>query len=97
MTRIFAALIAATLIASAPALGGERTVKLSVENMTCATCPYIVRQSLAGVPGVRQVDVSFELKTATVTFDDETADIAALRAATTGNGFPSQLVETPGG
>lgn len=66
---------------------------LAVENMTCPTCPYIVRQSLSSVPGVKRVDVSFERKTATVTFDEAETGIAALTAATARSGFASQPLE----
>jgi len=90
-------LIVVTIMTAAPASAGERTVTLTVENMTCASCPYIVRQTLAAVPGVDQVDVSFEARTVTVTFDDARTDVAALTAATAANGYPSRLVETPGG
>jgi cation transport ATPase len=38
--------------------------------MYCASCPYIVKQSLTAVPGVKDVSVSFRNKTAIVTFDD---------------------------
>jgi len=97
MTRIVAAGMAALFFTIAPAFAGERTVMLAVENMTCATCPYIVKQTLAAVPGVIKVDVSFEDRTATVTFDDVETDVPALTAATAGNGYPSRLAENSGG
>jgi mercuric transport protein len=53
------------------ASAAERTVTLAVENMYCDACPYIVKQSLAKVPGVDNVIVSFEQKTATGTYDDQ--------------------------
>lgn len=89
MTRIFAAGMAA--------LAGERTVTLAVENMTCATCPYIVKQTLAAVSGVIDVEVSFEDRIAAVTFDDGQTNVAALTAATAANGYPSRLAENSGG
>lgn len=81
-------LIAFTVFA-APSFAGERTVTLAVENMYCAACPYIVRESLASVAGVVDVAVSYEEKTAVVTFDDAKADIDALVKATTDAGYPS--------
>jgi mercuric ion binding protein len=78
------------MVASA-AQAAERTVTLSVEGMTCASCPYIVRQSLASVDGVLAVDVSFDDKTAVVTFDDSKAGAADLTQATAEMGFPSQV------
>ena len=86
------AVVAATLLSAAAALAVERTVTLAVEGMTCASCPYIVKQVLAGVSGVRAVDVSFEEKKAVVTFDDGKTNAAALTAATSNVGFPSRLM-----
>jgi mercuric ion binding protein len=93
MTRSLAALA----FALAALLGGiasaeERTVTLAVENMYCAACPYIVKQSLARVPGVASVEVSFEKKTAIVIYDDRKATVAALTGATTEAGYPSKAV-----
>ena len=80
------------LLASGTALAAERTVTLAVDNMYCDACPYIVQQSLARVDGVSQAAVSFEKKTATVTFDDAKTTLAALTAATTKAGYPSRAI-----
>jgi periplasmic mercuric ion binding protein len=77
------------LLLSTAAFAAEKTVTLSVENMTCAACPHIVKGSLAAVPGVRDVVISFEDKTATVTYDDAKAAIPTLIRATTDAGYPS--------
>lgn len=82
--------LAALLLAAGPVFAGEKTVMLAVENMTCATCPYIVKQSLAGVPGVISAEVSFESRTAAVTYDDTQTDLAVITAATVGVGYPSR-------
>ena len=66
------------LVASSVAFAGERTVTLAVKNMYCADCPFIVKKSLEGVPGVTKAVVSFKDKTAIVTFDDAKADVGAL-------------------
>src|SRR5699024_10661666 len=76
---------------AAPAFAGQRTVTLEVDNMTCVSCPYIVEQSLERVPGVTAVQVSFEDKTATVTFDDTQASVTELTQATRNVGYPSRL------
>ena len=85
--------LAATLFAAGSALAGEQTVTLAVKNMTCASCPYIVKQSLAAVPGVSDVKVSLKDKIAIVTFEDSTTTVAALTAATANSGFPSEVLE----
>jgi mercuric ion binding protein len=85
--------LAAGLLTAFPAMAGEKTVTLAVENMTCVTCPYIVKQALAKVQGMIRVEVSFENKTAAVTFDDTQADLADITAATADVGFPSHPSE----
>lgn len=95
MKRILAiTALAMAILAAGDARAVERTVTLKVDNMFCASCPYIVKKVLAGVPGVRDVKVSFKNKTALVTFDDGKASVAALTAATTNVGFPSMLLAT---
>ncbi len=91
MKRILAvlALVAAPF---AGAIAAERTVTLAIDNMYCEACPYIVKQSLAKVTGVETVAVSFEQKTATVTYDDEKTTLDALTSATTQAGYPSKAI-----
>jgi periplasmic mercuric ion binding protein len=83
-----AAFVIAFLTAST-AFAAERTVTLAIQNMYCADCPFIVKKSLEGVPGVARVAVSFKDKTAIVTYDDARTDVKALSAATTNAGYPS--------
>lgn len=97
MTRLLAACLAVLFVTIGQALAGERTVTLAVENMTCVTCPYIVKQTLAAVPGVVKVEVSYVHRTAIVSFDDAQTDVADLTAATAGSGYPSSLAENSGG
>ena len=73
-----------------PAVAEEQTVTLDVA-MWCASCPFIVQRSLERVPGVADVTVSYEEQTATVTFDDDQTNLAALTTATAEVGFPATL------
>ncbi len=82
---------AATVLTAGMGLAAEKTVTLVVENMFCASCPYIVKKTLASVPGVTKVDVSFERKTAMVTFDEAKTNVEALTDATFDAGYPSEL------
>ena len=86
------ALLGMSLLASAAALAGEKTVMLSVPGMDCASCPITVKGSLAAVPGVADVVVSLAQKTAVVTFDDAKTAVPALITATTNAGYPSTPV-----
>ena len=81
------------LIGSSVALTAEKTVTLTVQNMVCAACPHTVKSSLQSVPGVKAVSVSYEDKTAVVTFDDAKANVEALRTATTNAGYRSRVVD----
>lgn len=79
-----------SLAAAQVAVAAQRTVVFAVDNMTCASCPYTVKNSMAAVPGVLQVEVSFEAKTATVTFDDAVATPDAIAEASTNAGYPAR-------
>jgi len=93
MKRTLAAVsLAATAFGAAAAIAAERTATLAIDNMYCEACPYIVKQSLARVPGVESVAVSFEQKTATVTYDDQKTTLDALTSATTQAGYPSKAI-----
>ena len=81
------------LIGSSVALTAEKTVTLTVQNMVCAACPHTVKSSLQSVPGVKAVSVSYEDKTAVVTFDDTKANVEAFRTATTNAGYPSRVAD----
>jgi mercuric ion binding protein len=85
--------ISAALLVSSASLAGERTVTLAVDKMNCASCPYIVKRALSRVAGVKHANVSFEEKSATVTFDDTVTAVDGLTKATGDAGFPSHLVE----
>ncbi|MGL3111776.1 heavy-metal-associated domain-containing protein [Bradyrhizobium sp. BR 1432] len=76
-------------ISGTAAVAGERTVTFAVDNMTCASCPYIVKSSMAAVHGVAKVAVSFAAKTATVTFDDAKTNPDAIAAASLNAGYPA--------
>ena len=90
---IAAAVLAVAVYSSGAAIAAEREVTLRVENMYCASCPYIVKQALAGVPGVSRIERSYEaaiaLAMAVVVYEDSETDVDALTAATSDIGFPS--------
>ena len=90
MTKFFTgALLGVSLLTSSAAFAGEKTVTLTVQNMYCSACPITVKSSLQAVPGVSKVVVSYEQKTAVVTFDDAKTALPALITATTNAGYPS--------
>ena len=95
MRRTVAALtLVAALFGSAlPVSAAEQTVTLKVA-MWCASCPYIIKRTLAEVPGVLDVNVSYDDQVAIVRFDDDETDVTALTQATADVGFPSEPLAT---
>lgn len=85
------ALLALPLSPAAAADAAPQVVTLAVENMTCRACPITVRKSLQKVPGVTDVRVDFDRRTATVTFDPQRTSVEALQRATTHAGYPSTV------
>jgi periplasmic mercuric ion binding protein len=95
ITRVSASLSGMLLAAAVAFAAPPHTVTLAVENMTCGTCPIVVKKALERVPGVSSTSVDFDKKTATVTFDPDKATSAKLTQATTNAGFPSKLIASP--
>jgi mercuric ion binding protein len=85
-----------TLLAAGVAFAAPpQTATLAVENMTCGTCPIVVKKALERVPGVSATSIDVDRKTATVTFDPAKVTSARLTRATTEAGFPSKLITKP--
>jgi mercuric ion binding protein len=88
--------LSVSMMTAPAAFAAERTVTFAVDNMTCASCPYIVKSSMSQVPGVAKVVVSFEAKTATVTFDDAKTTPDVIAAASKNAGYPAHLRQQGG-
>jgi mercuric ion binding protein len=71
--------------------GTLETVTLDVKDMTCAVCPIIIKKALEKMPGVTNVKVDFDKKTASITFDPDKASAATLTKATSDAGYPSTV------
>jgi len=80
---------AAVALPFAAFAGGIQTVTLDVQNMTCPVCPITVKKALERVPGVTDAKVDFDKKTASISFDPDKANLAALTKATADAGYPS--------
>lgn len=68
-----------------------QTVTLDVQKMDCPMCKITIRKALEKVDGVRDAEVDYDAKTASVTFDPGSTSISALIQATTDAGYPSGL------
>ncbi len=69
------------------------TVALKVDGMWCPSCSYFVHQALTRTAGVLDAKVSGRRGTALVKFDPSKTTVAALIAATTNYGYPSQVIQ----
>ena len=72
---------------SAPA--SFQQVVLTVEGMTCSTCPTTVQTALRDVDGVYEAEATLEPPEAVVRFDPDRTSVEVLTQATENVGFPS--------
>ena len=89
MKKILTAILL-TLV-SLPTMAATKTITLSVPGMYCPVCPITVKKALVKVEGVSKVNVNFDWREATVTYDDARANVADLIKATTNAGYPSEV------
>ena len=73
-------------------LTASEKVVFAVEKMTCALCPITVRTAMSGVDGVTTVEIDFEAKTATVTFDPGLTSPDAIAQASLDAGYPASPI-----
>ncbi|MGR8980208.1 MAG: cation transporter [Gammaproteobacteria bacterium] len=81
------------LAASSAWAGTVQSVVLSIPGMDCPVCPITIKKSLQKVEGVNTVDVSYENKTAAVSYDSGLTDISRLLKATEEVGYPSEVLK----
>ena len=86
------AVMLGALLSPRDATAAERMVELSVPDMNCAACPITVRKCLERVDGVIEAQVTFEDRTAMVTYDPAVTGVARLIEATTNVGYPSTVL-----
>ena len=93
MKNAFLAIVfGVSLSAALPAISAEQTVSMNIERMSCALCPVTVRKAIERVDGVQHVDVDYDTKTATVTFDDSNTTTEEIAQASTDVGYPATPV-----
>lgn len=84
-------LIAAGLALSAPVWAAQKTATLSVQGMSCATCPITVKMALMKLGGVVNVTSNLGKSETTVVYDDARVSLETLTQATKDAGFPSTV------
>lgn len=70
-----------------PGADAARTVTFPVLGMTCASCAARVEKRLSKLEGVRAASVNLATEKATVTFDPQVVDVAALAEAVRSIGY----------
>ncbi len=94
MKNILLATVSILYLAAAGAsFAAEQTVTMDIEKMTCALCPLTVRKAMERVDGVKEVDVDFDSKEATVTFDDSKTTAEEVAQTSTDVGYPATPVQ----
>ncbi len=73
--------------------GHDQEASFTVDKMSCATCPITVRKAMQRVDGVKEVNVDFDTKTATVLYDSILTDAKQIAEASNNVGFPATLIE----
>ncbi|NNE79721.1 MAG: mercuric transport protein periplasmic component [Silicimonas sp.] len=88
-------LILATIFAlfvTQPGHAEQRTAKLSVPGMFCASCPFIVQAAINDLAGVISVTANSEQKTAVVVFEDSITTIEAILSASSNAGYEATVI-----
>lgn len=90
---LLTAVLAACFGTALPVIAAEQTLTMDIEKMTCALCPLTVRKAMERIDGVQDVEVDYESKIATVTFDDSKTTASAVAQASTEVGYPATPVQ----
>lgn len=85
------------LLASVAIQAAEKTVVLSVPDMNCPSCPYMVEQSVNFVDGVQSAKAELKTRTCSVVYDDAIASIEDILGATADIGYKSTVIESGSG
>ena len=86
-------LLPALLLTSVASLAAEKTITLSVPDMNCPSCPYMVEQSVNVVDGVQSAEAELKTRTLTVVYDDAIASVEDILGATADIGYKSTVIE----
>jgi len=72
----------------------ERTVRIDVGGMTCANCAGTVEDAVRGVDGVSDADANYATDGASVTYEHDRTDLAAIYGAVEDAGYDPVTAET---
>ena len=97
MRNRFLLLMPILLFAGIASQAAERTITLSVPDMNCPSCPYMVEQSVNFVDGVQSAEAELKTRTCTVVYDDAIASVEDILGATADIGYKSTVIEPGNG
>ena len=85
-----------TLVAMhAVAADVPQTATLDIKGMDCASCPLTVKLALKKTPGVTDVKVSYQTKSAEVQYEAGKATPEKLAQVVTDLGYPTSVRKPP--
>lgn len=90
----YLALVVPLWLISFVSVADTQNATLNVQNMSCATCPVVVRGVLLKMEGVDDVVVSMKDKTVVVTFDNGMVSTQDLVNVVSNSGFPAKLLKS---
>jgi mercuric ion binding protein len=90
LIRVLSLFAISGIFGGAP-LAEERTVTLSVPDMTCPSCVTGVKRALSRIDGVHKVEMNPTALLAVVTFDDTRTNPEALVDVTGIAGYPANI------
>jgi copper chaperone CopZ len=78
-------------------IGGDQLAIIKIEGMHCHKCEAGVRKALSAIPGVHEVEVDFNSKQASILFERDKVELAALMNAINSAGYKAQglMTNTP--
>ena len=68
-------------------MNSSHTIEIPIQGMDCAECTLHVRQAIAALPGVEQVEVFLAAEKAVVRLDPAQVDLPLIRKAVQGAGY----------
>ena len=70
----------------------ERTARLAIDGMTCASCSSIIERTLGRMDGVESMAVNLAANSGTVTYDPGAVSLDAVLETIDGLGFSAEVV-----
>jgi mercuric ion binding protein len=96
-TFTFIASFTLLILSASVSWAADKTITLSVPDMNCPSCPYMVEQSISFVDGVKSATAELKNRTCSVTFNDAVASVDDILGATANIGYKSSLIEQGNG